>query len=91
MHSQETDLLLRIFIGENDHFDGSPLCESIISRRANKGLPAQPYCVDRWGLDIRAVSVQLKFCAFHKIFLLLSRSSILRKRSLPFCRCSTGW
>jgi PII-like signaling protein len=36
------------------------------SRRANEGLPGQLYCADRWGLDIRAVSVQLKFRASQK-------------------------
>ena len=38
MYSQETDLLLRIFIGENDHFDGSPLYESIVLKAREQGL-----------------------------------------------------
>ena len=37
MHSQETDLLLRIFIGENDHFDGSPLYEAIVLKAREQG------------------------------------------------------
>ena len=91
MHSQETDLLLRIFIGEDDHFDGKPLYESIVLKAREQGLAGATVLRGPMGLDIRAVFVQLKFCAFHKIFPLLSRSLILRKRSLPFCRCSTGW
>jgi uncharacterized protein len=38
MHSQETNLLLRIFIGENDHFDGKPLYESIVLKAREQGL-----------------------------------------------------
>ena len=34
MHSQETNLLLRIFIGEDAHFDGKPLYESIVLKGA---------------------------------------------------------
>jgi PII-like signaling protein len=38
MYSQEADLLLRIFIGENDHFDGRPLYESIVLKAREQGL-----------------------------------------------------
>jgi uncharacterized protein len=38
MHSQEMNLLLRIFIGENDHFDGKPLYESIVFKAREQGL-----------------------------------------------------
>jgi PII-like signaling protein len=38
MHSQETDLLLRIFIGEEDHSDGRPLYESIVLKAREQGL-----------------------------------------------------
>jgi len=38
MQSQETDLLLRIFIGEDDHFDGKPLFESIVLKAREQGL-----------------------------------------------------
>jgi uncharacterized protein len=38
MQSQETDLLLRTFIGENDHFDGKPLFESIVLKAREQGL-----------------------------------------------------
>jgi PII-like signaling protein len=32
MHSEEKDLLLRIFIGENDHYKGRPLYETIVKK-----------------------------------------------------------
>jgi len=35
---QETDLLLRIFIGEDDHFDGKPLYEAIVLKAREQGL-----------------------------------------------------
>ena len=38
MQSQETDLRLRIFIGENDHSDGKPLFESIVLKAREQGL-----------------------------------------------------
>jgi uncharacterized protein len=38
MHSQEMNLLLRIFIGENGHFDGKPLYESIVLKAREQGL-----------------------------------------------------
>jgi uncharacterized protein len=42
MQSQETDLLLRIFIGENGHFDGKPLFESIVLKAREQGLDGAP-------------------------------------------------
>src|SRR5271163_4423656 len=38
MRSQETALLLRIFIGEDDRFDGKPLYEAIVLRAREQGL-----------------------------------------------------
>jgi hypothetical protein len=38
MRSQVTALLLRIFIGENDRFDGHPLYESIVLKAREQGL-----------------------------------------------------
>jgi uncharacterized protein len=35
---QETGLLLRIFIGEDDHFDGKPLYESIVLKAREQGV-----------------------------------------------------
>ncbi|WP_304224105.1 DUF190 domain-containing protein [Gracilinema caldarium] len=32
MHSEEKDILLRIFIGENDHHKGRPLYEAIVKK-----------------------------------------------------------
>ena len=38
MRSQETALLLRIFIGEDDRFDGKPLYEAIVLKAREQGL-----------------------------------------------------
>jgi uncharacterized protein len=76
MQSQETNLLLRIFIGENDHFDGKPLFEWIVLKAREQGL---------------AGATVLRGPTFRRIFLLLSRSSILRRKSLLFCRGSKRW
>ncbi|AEJ20582.1 DUF190 domain-containing protein [Gracilinema caldarium] len=38
MHSEEKDLLLRIFIGENDHHQGRPLYEVIVKKARELGL-----------------------------------------------------
>jgi uncharacterized protein len=35
---QDTNLLLRIFIGEDDHFDGKPLYEAIVLKARERGL-----------------------------------------------------
>jgi uncharacterized protein len=35
---QETGLLLRIFIGQDDHFDGKPLYESIVLKAREQGV-----------------------------------------------------
>jgi hypothetical protein len=32
MHSEEKDTLLRIYIGENDHYKGRPLYEAIVKK-----------------------------------------------------------
>jgi uncharacterized protein len=38
MRSQETALLLRVFIGEDDRFDGKPLYEAIVLKARERGL-----------------------------------------------------
>jgi uncharacterized protein len=38
MRSQEMNLLLRIFIGDDDRFDGKPLYESIVFKAREQGL-----------------------------------------------------
>ena len=38
MRLQETALLLRVFIGEDDRFDGKPLYESIVLKAREHGL-----------------------------------------------------
>jgi len=38
MRSQETALLLRVFIGEDDRFDGKPLYEAIVLKAREQGL-----------------------------------------------------
>ncbi len=38
MRSQETALLLRIYIGEDDRFDGHPLYKSIVLKAREQGL-----------------------------------------------------
>jgi PII-like signaling protein len=38
MQLQETALLLRIFIGEDDHFDRKPLYEAIVLKAREQGL-----------------------------------------------------
>jgi uncharacterized protein len=38
MQSQEMNSLLRIFIGEDAHFDGKPLYESIVLKAREQGL-----------------------------------------------------
>src|SRR5271166_5603866 len=38
MRSQETALLLRVFIGEDDRFDGKPLFEAIVLEARAQGL-----------------------------------------------------
>jgi hypothetical protein len=91
MQSQETDLLLRIFIGENDHFDGKPLFESIVLKARQQGLVGATVLRGPMGFGHSRRLHTAKFSVFQKIFLLLSRSSILRKKSLLFCRCSMGW
>jgi uncharacterized protein len=45
MHSQEMNLLLRIFIGEHGHLMESPSTSRLFSRRANRASPGQLYCV----------------------------------------------
>ena len=38
MRSQETALLLRVFIGEDDRLDGKPLYEAIVLKAREQGL-----------------------------------------------------
>jgi len=38
MRLQETALLLRVFIGEDDRFDGKPLYEAIVLKARERGL-----------------------------------------------------
>jgi PII-like signaling protein len=86
MHSQEMNSLVRIFIGEDARFDGKPLYESIVLKAREQGLAGATVLRGPMGLDMRAFSVQRKSCVSQEIFLLLSRLSIPRKKSLPFCR-----
>ena len=37
--------LLRIFIGESDHWEGRPLYEAIVLSARRKGWPGPPCCV----------------------------------------------
>ena len=54
MQSQETALLLRIFIGENDRFAHHPLYEAIVAKRGSKDLPERLFFAGPWGLAIPA-------------------------------------
>ena len=58
--------LLRIFIGESDHWHGKPLYEAIVMKARELHLAAQPSSAARWDSAPTAGSTRPKSSASRK-------------------------
>ena len=91
MHSRETNLLLRIFIGENDHFDGKPLYESIVLKAREQGLAGATVLRGRMGFGHSSLIHTAKILRLSEDLPIIVEIVDAEEKSLPFCRCWKEW
>ena len=91
MHSRETNLLLRIFIGENDHFDGKPLYESIVLKAREQGLAGATVLRGPMGFGHSSLIHTAKILRLSEDLPIIVEIVDAEEKSLPFCRCWKGW